>query len=122
MALLRFSAIASIDGYIEDRSRAFDMSKPYEEVHACVNEQERGVGTYLYGRRMWETMRWWGTDQATTDQPPVVQEDAGIWRDADKVVSSSTLPEVDEPRTQLALGFEPETVRRMKAAADRDLS
>jgi dihydrofolate reductase len=122
MGLLRFSAITSLDGYIEDRSGAFDWAEPDEEVHAFVNEQERPVGTYLYGRRMWETMRWWGTDEATTDQSPVVEEYAAVWRNADKVVFSSTLAAVDEPRTQLARAFEPETVRRMKSAADADLS
>jgi dihydrofolate reductase len=122
MALLRYSAIASVDGYIEDRTGAFDWAEPDEEVHAFVNEQERSIGTYLYGRRMWETMRWWATDEATTDQPPVVEEYAAVWRAADKVVFSSTLTSVDEPRAQLALGFEAETVRRMKDAADRDLS
>jgi dihydrofolate reductase len=119
---LRYTAIASLDGYIEDRTGAFDWAQPDEEVHAFVNEQERGVGTYLYGRRMWETMRWWATDEATTGQSPVVEEYAALWRAADKVIFSSTLAEVDEPRTQVARAFDPETVRRMKGASDRDLS
>src|SRR3954468_4928817 len=111
MALLRFSAIASVDGYIEDRSGAFDWAEPDEEVHAFVNDQERSVGTYLYGRRMWETMRWWGTDEATTDQPAVVEDYAAVWRAADKVVVSSTLEAVDQPRTRLERTLDANAVR-----------
>jgi dihydrofolate reductase len=122
VALLRFTAIASVDGYIEDRTGAFDWAQPDEEVHAFVNDQERSVSTYLYGRRMWETMRWWGTDEATTDQPAVAQDYAAVWRAADKVVVSSTLTEVLEPRARLERTFDPDAVRALKDAAGADLS
>lgn len=122
MGRLRFTTIASLDGYIEDRTGAFDWAQPDEEVHAFVNEQERDVGTYLYGRRMWETMRWWGTDAPAADRSPVVEDYAAVWRAADKVVFSSTLTSVEEPRTRVARSFDPETVSRIKAAAERDLS
>ena len=122
MALLRYTVIASVDGYIEDRSGSFDWAEPDEELHAFVNEHERSVGTYLYGRRMWETMRWWGTDEATTDQPPVVLEYAAVWREAEKVVVSSTLQAVDAPRTRLERAFDPDAVRTLKEQAQRDLS
>jgi len=122
MALLRYTAIASLDGYVEDPSGSFDWAEPDEEVHGFVNDQERSVGSYLYGRRMWETMRWWASDAATTDQPAVITEYAGVWRAADKVVFSSGLESVDAPRTRLERRFDPDAVRGLKESADRDLS
>jgi dihydrofolate reductase len=122
VALLRYTAITSVDGYLEDRTGSFDWAEPDEEVHAFVNDRERDVGTYLYGRRMWETMRWWGTDEATTDQPQVVLDYAAVWRAADKIVVSSSLEAVDEPRARIERSFDPEAVRALKENADHDLS
>ncbi|HLX19617.1 MAG TPA: hypothetical protein VKR23_05645, partial [Gaiellaceae bacterium] len=82
MAKLVFSAIASLDGYIEDASGGFAWAAPDAEVHAFVNDQERGIGTYLYGRRMYETMAEWET---LDDEHPVIRDYADIWRAADKV-------------------------------------
>ena len=122
MGLLRYTVIASVDGYVEDRTGSFDWAEPDEEVHAFANEQERSIGTELYGRRMWETMRWWGTDEATTDQSPVVEEFAAAWRAVDKVVFSASLEPPDAPRTRLERTFEPAAVRALKESSDRDLS
>jgi dihydrofolate reductase len=122
MARLRYTAIASLDGYIEDRSGSFDWAAPDPEVHAFVNDQERSIGTYFYGRRMWETMRWWGGDEASADPSDVVRDYAEVWRAADKVVVSSSLGSVDAPRTRLKRTLDPEAVRRLKETAEHDLS
>ena len=100
MAKLIYSAITSLDGYVADDDGNFDRAEPDEEVFAFVNELERPVGTYLYGRRMYETMRSWET-ATTTDVPTFVREFAEIWGAADKVVYSKTLASVPTARTRL---------------------
>jgi dihydrofolate reductase len=122
MAKLVYSAIASLDGYVADEDGNFDWAAPDEEVHAFVNDLERKVGTYLFGRRMYEVMRYWETAQAVTDQPPVMRDFAEIWQAADKIVYSKTLEAVSTARTRIEREFDPEAVRQMKAQAERDLS
>jgi dihydrofolate reductase len=122
MAKLLYAAIASLDGYVADARGNFDWAAPDEEVHAFVNDLERPIGTYLYGRRMYEVMLFWETADASDDQPPAIRDFARIWRSADKVVYSTTLEQVSSARTRLERDFDPEAVRRMKASADRDLS
>src|SRR4051794_30510007 len=122
MGKLIYAANISLDGYLEDESGSFDWSVPDEEVHAFWNEHERHIGTSLYGRRMYETMRVWESDDWLTTEPAVVREYAGIWRDADKVVYSSTLKEVSTARTRIERRFEPEAVRRLKQTSSSDLS
>jgi dihydrofolate reductase len=119
LANLVYTAITSLDGYIADEHGGFEWAAPDEEVHAFVNDLERPVGTYLCGRRLYEVMVVW----ETLDEPePVMQDYAAIWRAADKVVFSTTLTEVASARTRLERRFDPESVRRMKDEADRDLS
>jgi dihydrofolate reductase len=122
MVKLIYSAITSLDGYVADKDGNFDWAAPDEEVHAFVNDLERKVGTYLYGRRMYEVMRYWETALAVTDRPSVEQDYAQIWRAADKIVYSSTLGTVSSARTRIERDFDPEAVRRMKARAERDIS
>jgi len=122
MAMLTYAAITSLDGYIEDAEGRFNWAAPDAEVHAFVNDLERPVGTHLYGRRMYETMAVW---QTVGDEPGVSAAEADfaeVWRGRDKVVYSRTLDAVSTPRTRLEREFDPEAVRRMKEAADRDLS
>lgn len=119
---LIYAANMSLDGFLEDQAGAFDWSVPDEEVHAFWNEYERGIGTSLYGRRMYETMRVWDSDDWLVDEPPVLREFASIWRDTDKVVFSSTLGDVSTARTTLQRTFEPEAVRQLKEASGSDLS
>ena len=121
MAKLIYSAIASLDGYVADENGNFDWAAPDEEVHAFVNDLERKVGTYLYGRRMYEVMRYWETTQAVADRHPVEMDYARIWRAADKIVYSKTLQAVSSARTRIERDFDPEAVRRMKAKAGRDI-
>jgi dihydrofolate reductase len=122
MAKLIYSAISSLDGYVADEDGNFDWAAPDEEVHAFVNELERPVGTYLYGRRMYETMAFWETAQTFEDQRPVMQDFAAIWQKADKVVYSRTLGAVLSARTRIERDFAPEAVRQMKASAERDIT
>ena len=119
---LIYAANVSLDGYLEDETGSFDWSVPDEEVHAFWNEHERRIGTSLYGRRMYETMRLWESDDWLTNEPAVVREYAGIWRDADKVVYSSTLEKVSTARTRIERRFEPEAVRQLKGAPSSDRS
>lgn len=121
MARLVYSAIASLDGYVEDEDGKFDWAVPDEELHSFVNEHERPIGTYLYGRRMYETMRFWEDNGDEPGDPAVMREYAAIWRDTDKVVYSRTLNEVTTARTRLERELDPDSVRAMKAAAERDL-
>ena len=121
MAKLIYFAIASLDGYIADEDGKFDWGKPDEDVHAFVNDLERPVGTYLYGRRMYEVMLAWETLNLA-DQPPVIADFAEIWRAADKIVYSKTLKTVSSARTRIDREFEPAAVRQLKAAAGRDLA
>src|SRR5919106_375951 len=79
MAKLIYAAITSLDGYVEDADGNFDWAAPDEEVHAFVNELERPIGTYLYGRRMYETMLYWECPGELRDEPPCVREFAEIW-------------------------------------------
>ena len=120
MADLIYIINSSLDGYIADEDGNFDWTQPTEEVHAFFNDFQRSVGTVLYGRRMYETMRVWDT-LPLDDMSEVEREFAEVWRATDKIVYSSTLDAVSEPRTRLERTFDPEVVQTMKEDADRDL-
>jgi dihydrofolate reductase len=107
---------------VADEEGNFDWAAPDEEVHAFVNDVERSVGAYLYGRRMYEVMAEWENIRTLADQPPVAEDYAGIWHGADKIVYSRTLEAVSSARTRIEREFDPEAVRQMKAQADRDIS
>ena len=121
MAKLIYSALTSLDGYVADEDGNFDWAKPSEEVHVFVNDLERPVGTYLFGRRMYEVMAYWETADTVADQPPVVRDYAKIWQTAEKIVYSRTLAEVSSARTRIEREFDLEAVRQLKATADRDI-
>jgi dihydrofolate reductase len=118
---LIYSAIASLDGFVADEDGKFDWAVPDNEVHAFVNDLVRGVGTHLYGRRMYETMVGWET-MPLDDQPPPIRDFAAIWRAADKIVYSRTLETVSSHRTRIERDFDPEAVRQLKAQAERDIT
>jgi dihydrofolate reductase len=122
VAQLIYSAITSLDGYVADADGSFDWAEPDEEVHSFVNDLQRPVGTYLYGRRLYEVMVYWETAHTLADQPPFITDFAEIWQSADKVVYSRTLETVSSARTRIERGFDPEAVRRMKMSADKDIT
>jgi dihydrofolate reductase len=119
MASLIYSAIASLDGYVEDEQGKFDWVAPDEEVHAFVNDLERPVGTHLYGRRMYQTMVYWETDD---DQAAVARDFAEIWRAAEKVVYSRTLQAVSSKRTRIEREFDAAAIRRLKEKSPSDIT
>ena len=122
MGTLIYAANISLDGFLEDETGSFDWSVPDEDLHALWNEHERRIGTSLYGRRMYETMRVWESDDWLTNEPAVVREYAEIWRDADKVVYSTSLTDVSTARTRIERQFEPGAVRALKENSGADLS
>ena len=122
MAKLVYTAITSLDGYVADEDGKFDWAAPDEEVYAFVNDLERSIGTYLYGRRLYDTMVVWETVPSGPDQQPVVRDYAEIWRSADKIVYSTTMQSASSARTRIERQFEPDAVRQIKASADRDVS
>lgn len=122
MARLVYSALASIDGYIEDSAGGFDWAAPDDEVHAFVNDLERDIGTYLYGRRMYETMRFWEALPPEARRSDVSRDYATVWQGADKIVFSTTLRQTTTRRTRLEPTFDADMVRRLKAERDRDIS
>lgn len=121
MARLIFSAIMSLDGFIEDAEGKFDWAVPDEAEHRFINDLMRLVGTHLYGRRMYETMAVWETDLGLAHSSPVYADFAQIWQAADKVVYSRTLAAVSTARTQLERELNLDAVNKMKASKPRDI-
>ncbi|MDH2429170.1 dihydrofolate reductase family protein [Sphaerisporangium sp. TRM90804] len=122
MGKLIYSMITSLDGYVSDANGDFGWGAPEEESHTFMNEHMRSFGTYLYGRRMYETMVYWETAHTVPDQPPFMLECARIWQAADKVVYSTTLNEAASERTRIERAFDPDAVLKLKAEADLDIS
>jgi len=121
MPKLIYQAIASLDGYVEDKEGNFDWAAPDGEVHAFVNDLERPIGTYLYGRRMYETMVFWETVSAGTE-PSVIRDYAEIWRAAEKIVHSRNLETVSSARTRIERDLDPDSVRRLKETSKADIT
>jgi dihydrofolate reductase len=122
MAKLIYSALGSLDGYVEDEEGNFDWAAPDDEVHAFVNDLERTIGTYLYGRRMYETMVSWETVSTDADQPAVSRDFAEIWRATEKIVYSRTLLTVSSARTRIERDLDPDAVRRLKETSKADIT
>lgn len=120
VARLIYGGITSLDGYVADADGRFDWGVPDDEVHAFVNDTQRPIGTYLYGRRLYEVMRAWET-MDVSDEPAVMVDYAALWRAADKIIYSSTLTAVASTRTRLERQLDPAEVRKLKQGSDRDL-
>ncbi len=119
MAKLIYSAIASLDGFVEDAQGEFDWAIPDHELHAFMNDLERPIGTHLYGRRMYETLLYWETDD---DSDAVARDYASIWRSAEKVVFSRTLTTSSSARTRIEPSFDPKAIRVLKETSQADLT
>jgi dihydrofolate reductase len=122
MAKLIYAAITSLDGYVADADGNFDWAEPDEELFTFVNDLERPIGTYLYGRRMYDVMVYWETFPTSADQSPVERDFAELWQAADKIVYSKTLESVSSARTRIERDFDPEAVRQWKATAVGDIT
>jgi len=121
MAQLIYSAIASLDGFIEDMDGNFDWAAPDEEVHAYINDLERYAGTHLYGRRMYGMMTVWETEPNLAAESPLLGDFAQIWQAAEKIVYSRTLQAVSTRKTSIEREFDPESIRRLKTTAPSDI-
>jgi dihydrofolate reductase len=122
MGKLIYTALGSLDGYFEDADGRFDWAEPDEEVHAFVNDLERPIGTYLYGRRTYETMVFWETVGIEADEPAVFRDYAGIWRAAEKIVYSRALQTVSSARTRIEREFDLDAIRRLKRSSAADIT
>lgn len=122
MAKLIYSAIASLDGYVEDQDGSFEWAAPDAEVHAFINDLERPIGTHLYGRRMYETMVYWETLSLDGDQSAAARDFAQIWRAADKIVFSRTLDTSSSARTRIERDFDPAAISRLKQSSGSDIT
>lgn len=121
MARLIYSAISSLDGHTEDMDGNFDWATPDEEVHRFINNLERTAGTYLYGRRMYETLMVWETDPNLAADSPITRDFAEIWQAANKIVYSRTLQAASTRKTQLERNFDPEAIRQLKETVEQDI-
>jgi dihydrofolate reductase len=122
MAKLIYVANVSLDGYIEDANGRFEWTAPIDEVFIFITDIVRPLGTYLYGRRLYETMAVWETDPTLAGQSELMADFANVWQAADKIVYSTTMPVVSTTNTRLERRFDPDSVREMKSAASRDLT
>jgi dihydrofolate reductase len=122
MAKLIYSAIASLDGFVEDAQGGFDWAAPDDEVFAFVNDLERPIGTYLYGRRMYETMVYWEAAGTDDESSAVARDFASIWRSAEKVVFSRTLQTPSSAKTRVEPSFDPDAMRVLKETSQVDLT
>ena len=122
MAKLVYVTNVSLDGFIEDAHGSFDWTAPSDEVFTFITDLVRPVGTYVYGRRMHETMAVWETDPTLAAQSQLMADFANVWQAADKIVYSTTLDAVSTANTRLERRFDPDSVRDMKTSAASDLT
>lgn len=122
MGKLVYSMLTSLDGFVSDATGGFDWSIPDEELHSYINHVSRSIGTYLLGRKMYQTMVLWETAEILPGMDATMLEYGRVWRSSDKIVYSTTLTEVASERTRIERSFDPEAVRALKAAAPLDLA
>lgn len=120
-AKLIYFAVRSLDGYVEDAQGKIDFTAPDDQGHTFINDALRPTGTYLYGRRMWETMAVWNEFGSSESDPAWARDFGPTWRAAHKIVYSKTLTQVSALNTELEATFDAERIREMKSRAARDL-
>lgn len=121
MAKLIYAANISLDGYTEDEGGGFNWAPPDDDVFSFVTDLMRSAGTYLYGKRMYETLAVWETDATLAARSDLTARYASAWQAAQKVVYSTTLATVSTARTRLERSFDPDAVRDLKATSPHDL-
>lgn len=112
----------SLDGYIEDEHGAFDYFPVDDEVFRSHTDLLQSAGTFLYGRRLYETMAVWETDPTLATQSDLSAEFATTWQAATKVVYSTTLTSAPTANTRIEPDFDSEAVRELKATASSDIT
>jgi dihydrofolate reductase len=122
MSKLIYFTPTSLDGFLAGETDSMDWSAPDEEVMAFINDRTRPVGTYLYGRKIYETMKVWQTPDVMPGLTPAMMDFARIWQAADKIVYSKSLETVSTPNTRLEREFEPQAIRDLKAQLPHDIS
>jgi dihydrofolate reductase len=122
MGRLIYTTNTSLDGYVEDAEGNFEWSEPSDEVFTFINELERPITTYLLGRRMYETMLYWETEEFSNDAPAEVRDFQALWKSAEKIVYSRTLVTTSSANTRVEKEFDAEAVRRMKESSVHDLT
>lgn len=122
MGRVVYSAITSLDGYVADAQGSFVWAQPDEETHRAINELEADVGTVVYGRRMYEVMRFWATAPEPGETSQAMHDFADLWRSQDKLVVSRTLPDAPTPNTTLLRELSPAAMVQLARTSDRDLS
>ncbi len=122
MGKLIYSMITSLDGYVADANDNFDWGTPDETLHTFVNEYASSIGTYIYGRKMYEVMVYWETAHELPEEPEIIHDFARQWQAADKIVYSSTLQSANSAKTQIVREFDPEFIKILKAGVDHDIS
>jgi dihydrofolate reductase len=122
MSKLIYFTPMSLDGFLAGENDSLDWSAPDEAVMTFINDQHRPIGTYLYGRKIYETMMVWQTPEVIPDGTPATMEFARIWQAADKIVYSRSLETVATPKTRLEREFDPQAVRDLKAQLPHDIS
>jgi len=122
VAKLIYAAIMSLDGYIADEAGKFDWAVPDDEVHTFINDLTRPIGTYLFGRRLYEVMVAWEAIKPHSHVPPYILNYSKIWQAADKIVYSKSLESVSSSKTRIERDFNPKNIQKMKETSERDLS
>jgi dihydrofolate reductase len=122
MAKLIYFSNISLDNYVEDESGKIDWAEPDEEVHTFINNFIRSIGTFLFGRRMYEVMKIWESIQTTPDQPPWILDFANIWKNAYKIVYSKTMDSVSSTKTRIEREFVPDEIRQIKKNSSKTIN
>ena len=119
MSKLIYITNTSLDGYVEDETGAFDWINP-DQVHAFITELLQPIGTYLYGRRLYETMAYW--DAPVEGYPPEHRDFARTWQKAEKIVFSRTLTAPATRKTRVERDFNLDAIRKLKRQSEHDIN